>query len=113
MKKKCNSCGEVKSLDGFHKKKDGKYGVCGICKECKRAVNREYEKERRERSAKKAVGSKKRLVGEAERDAAPNCNLCLVRDECMERVMNGMWLLCERPDEADLERVEALTPDLS
>lgn len=34
--KKCNKCGEIKTLDCFCRKKDIKSGISGTCKECGR-----------------------------------------------------------------------------
>ena len=38
--KKCNKCGEVKPLDGFHKNKPSKDGYNNKCKECRNAYCR-------------------------------------------------------------------------
>nr|QBK85865.1 MAG: uncharacterized protein LCMAC101_04600 [Marseillevirus LCMAC101] len=44
MEKKCTSCQEVKSLDGFHKLKSGKYGRNAYCKVCRSEKRKEKAK---------------------------------------------------------------------
>jgi len=42
--KTCNKCKVEKEIDGFYKKKAGKYGVAAVCKKCKIAINKSYQK---------------------------------------------------------------------
>lgn len=42
MNKKCNSCGKVKNLDFFHKRKSSKDGRQGVCKSCQHLINKKY-----------------------------------------------------------------------
>jgi hypothetical protein len=50
MEKKCTKCGEVKSLDEFGNKKDGKYKKSSRCKDCDKI----YYQDNRENKLKKA-----------------------------------------------------------
>lgn len=38
-KKVCNECNIEKSVNEYHKKKNGKYGVFAVCKECRKKIN--------------------------------------------------------------------------
>ena len=47
--KVCTKCGEEKGLGGFHKNKNGKFGVTPICKVCQSEYHKQYRQENRER----------------------------------------------------------------
>ena len=51
MKKKCNTCKEVKPLDGFYKNKNTKDGMQLQCKECCRQQCRQYYQANKEAKA--------------------------------------------------------------
>ena len=104
-RKRCHNCGEVKPVSEFHSHPTGKYGVESRCKVCKAAADR-----RRRRNYKPPAPAPdwKGLVGKRERKPAPYCYLCNDRDECTNRVHAGLWVKCERPDEADLVRLERI-----
>jgi hypothetical protein len=38
MTKQCTKCGVFKSLDSFHKSKQGKYGRYSVCKDCRKII---------------------------------------------------------------------------
>lgn len=44
MEKRCSKCKKYKSLDEFHKYKNGKYGVHHYCKECNSNWKKEHYK---------------------------------------------------------------------
>lgn len=47
--KVCTKCGEEKGLEGFHKKKSGKFGVRADCKVCCSGYYKQYRQENKER----------------------------------------------------------------
>ena len=49
MSKTCTKCGETKSLDGFHRNKEGVDGRHSRCKECRRERKRRYYEENRDK----------------------------------------------------------------
>ena len=51
--KKCKSCGEIKHINKFKKKKTCKFGVENKCKECYKIYNKKYRKEHKEEISKK------------------------------------------------------------
>ena len=63
MSKTCTKCGETKSLDDFHRNKDGAGGRRPDCKECVREYTRRYYEENRDK-----VRERKRCHYEENRD---------------------------------------------
>ena len=51
--KKCKSCGKIKHINKFKKKKTCKFGVENKCKECYKTYNKKYKKEHKEETSKK------------------------------------------------------------
>ena len=49
----CSGCGVVKSLDDFHRNRDGADGRASRCKECVSAQKRRYREENRDKFAEK------------------------------------------------------------
>jgi 5-methylcytosine-specific restriction endonuclease McrA len=52
MVKQCTRCNEVKSIDQFHKNKEGKYGLRSNCKECTNKIVREYYTKNKDKISK-------------------------------------------------------------
>ena len=50
--KKCKSCGKIKHINKFKKKKTCIFGVENKCKECYRTYNKKYKKEHKEETYK-------------------------------------------------------------
>lgn len=48
--KKCNSCGETKSLDDFHNRTNRKSGKYSQCRDCNRKRVKEWRKQNRKRA---------------------------------------------------------------
>ena len=53
MKKRCTKCGIEKSLDEFHKAKEGRLGVRAICKECRKPYDKAQRKNYKAKNRKK------------------------------------------------------------
>lgn len=49
---KCSRCGEIKSIDDFHKRRDRPSGRASHCKECDRKRGQEYRKKHQTKFAK-------------------------------------------------------------
>jgi hypothetical protein len=59
--KSCPKCGEVKSLDDFHRDAHGKYGRTTYCKVCNTAKSRQWTKDNPERAREQ--GRKRAAAG--------------------------------------------------
>ena len=68
MSKTCTKCGETKSLDDFHRNKDGAGGRRPDCKECVREYTRRYYEENRDK-----VRERKHRYREENRDKIREC----------------------------------------
>jgi len=107
-KKRCSRCKEMKTLDQFHKRADGQSGFNTVCKECKRREWREYGQTRESKAQKPADDFKGLVSDQPVVEPGRDCALCKNRFECHRRVMAGLWVLCEIPDQADIYRAADL-----
>lgn len=99
----------VKPVSEFYQKQDGRYGVGTICKTCTMEKGKEYRRKRRDKEvAQRETAEFKTLMGEAKVKMAKRCELCEKLRLCQERVRQGLWVLCETPDEADIYRAEEI-----
>lgn len=130
IKKQCHVCRKTKPLSEFNKKADGKHGVNGRCKICLAADRKRYKG--KYSYAKPKAYELKEIVGKAkisrqyiehitkkhnrslmhlrkaEKNTKSLCWACKGSTTCQARVKNGLWVLCEAPDQADLIRRQQL-----
>jgi len=106
--KRCSRCKKMKPVDQFHKNSTGRYGVNAICKDCKQKEWRKYNESRVSKSLKPSDDFKGLMAESPVVQPERKCALCENRLECHRRVMAGLWVLCEIPDQADIYRAADL-----
>jgi len=107
----CTKCKVEKSVSEFCKNKKTKDGLGVYCSECRRIINKGYQTKYRERKKQGYVHGDENKKKELVRDTslfpwARNCDSCGQVEICRYRVNVGMWVLCERPDKNDIERMK-------
>ena len=129
-KKRCSVCRKNLPLSDYQKKPDGKFGVNGRCKICLAENRRRYRGKYSQ--AKPRAHQLKEIVGKPEisreyiqyitkkhnrqlmmldpktAHTKSLCWACKGSTRCQARVQQGLWVLCEAPDQADLIRQEQL-----
>lgn len=120
--KTCKDCGETKPVTDFYQHGEWYGSYCKLCTKKRGIEFRQTHKQACKRdpvkklqpgacnicgvSISKGIGT---LCHEhrtkVQNDLSP-CTKCRWALYCRERIKVGLWVLCERPDRADLERVK-------
>ena len=134
--RQCNCCGDFKNISHFPKRSHGKYGAtCKICSKengykrrrdlrekdqqyGRRGYWRDYKKDivgepavshSMTRRLARRLGHETKHLRKAEKRDRSLCDICPHINTCKSRIAQGLWVLCEAPDVADMHRWETLT----